>query len=544
MCNEASYLSTGYGTYGKEVLSRLHNTGKYELAEFATYGTSADPRSRSIPWKWYPNLPNQGDEDAQRIYESKTTNQFGEWKFEETCLAFKPDIVFDIRDHWMFQYQVYSPYRPYYYHILMPTVDAYPQEDIWINDFMQADNILTYTDFGLQTLKKQAGHKIKLVKSAPPGANLSVLSPMPDKHQHKKNMGLGEDSLVIGTVMRNQKRKLYPDLFLAFAKFLETVPKDLARRVLLYCHTSFPDVGWDIPLLLRESGVSHKVYFTYICKHCGYVTASKYMDINVPCRKCGLNSMTFPSPQHGVTIETLSRIYNLFDVYVQYAICEGAGMPQIEAAACGVPIMSVNYSGMEDVVKKLGGTPIDVERWFREAETHRIMALPSNNDFINKVKQFLLKPSPVRESMGRKARELCEKHYNWDNTAKVWEDVFDSYKPRPIEETWHSAPRIFNPEHPDRCPPNLSNEEFVRWLIIHMAREPRLINTYLEQKLVRDLNFGQTYDYMGVPYFSDLSALGVRAKLRNFNRGDCVKELLKFIDNRNLWEKRRMEAVK
>ena len=37
--SEASYLNTGYATYSREVLKRLHATGKYELAEFSTYGT-------------------------------------------------------------------------------------------------------------------------------------------------------------------------------------------------------------------------------------------------------------------------------------------------------------------------------------------------------------------------------------------------------------------------------------------------------------------------------------------------------------------------
>ena len=35
-CNEASFLCSGYGKYGREVLTRLHNTGKYDIAEFAT----------------------------------------------------------------------------------------------------------------------------------------------------------------------------------------------------------------------------------------------------------------------------------------------------------------------------------------------------------------------------------------------------------------------------------------------------------------------------------------------------------------------------
>ena len=34
--SEAHYLNSGFGTYSKEVITRLHQTGKYDLAEFAS----------------------------------------------------------------------------------------------------------------------------------------------------------------------------------------------------------------------------------------------------------------------------------------------------------------------------------------------------------------------------------------------------------------------------------------------------------------------------------------------------------------------------
>ena len=98
--NEASFLYSGYGKYGKEVMKRLHKTGKYELAEFATYGIVNDPRCKSIPWKYYANAPAKNDPRIQE-YNKNPTNQFGEWRFERVLLDFKPDIVFDIRDFWM-----------------------------------------------------------------------------------------------------------------------------------------------------------------------------------------------------------------------------------------------------------------------------------------------------------------------------------------------------------------------------------------------------------------------------------------------------------
>ena len=35
MVSEASFLSSGFGTYTREILKRLHGAEKYEIAEFA-----------------------------------------------------------------------------------------------------------------------------------------------------------------------------------------------------------------------------------------------------------------------------------------------------------------------------------------------------------------------------------------------------------------------------------------------------------------------------------------------------------------------------
>ena len=102
-CSEATFLNTGYATYAREILNYLHNTGKYELAELASYGERNDRRAVGIPWRYYGVMPNMESEPkaAQSeidSYGSIPTNQFGEFLFEHVCLDFFPDIVCDIRD--------------------------------------------------------------------------------------------------------------------------------------------------------------------------------------------------------------------------------------------------------------------------------------------------------------------------------------------------------------------------------------------------------------------------------------------------------------
>jgi hypothetical protein len=98
-CSEATFLHTGYATYTREILSYLYSTGKYEIAEMASYGTRYDPRAANIPWKYYGVVPDEKCSEQEREqYGTHTTAQFGELIFEEVCLDFKPDIVCDIRD--------------------------------------------------------------------------------------------------------------------------------------------------------------------------------------------------------------------------------------------------------------------------------------------------------------------------------------------------------------------------------------------------------------------------------------------------------------
>ena len=56
---------------------------------------------------------------------------------------------------------------------------------------------------------------------------------------------------------------------------------------------------------------------------------------------------TLSNVKNGVSYEDLSSIVNLFDLYTQYANCEGFGLPYVEAAACGVPVCGTDYSAME-----------------------------------------------------------------------------------------------------------------------------------------------------------------------------------------------------
>jgi glycosyltransferase involved in cell wall biosynthesis len=411
MVSEASFLSSGFAIYTREILSRLYKTNKYEIAEFASYGLVNDPRDKSIPWKYYANAVKD-DDPRHKDYSSRGDNQFGRWRFEKVLLDFRPDVVIDIRDYWMSSYQAISPLRKFFHWILMPTVDSAPQQEEWIDTFLSADSIFTYSDWGAEVLKNQSSGKINYIDTVSPGVDLSTFTPIKDNKVLREQHGVPSDSFVVGSVMRNQKRKLIPELMVSFRKTIDTLKQEgneIGEKIYLYLHTSYPDAGWDLPELLKEHRLANRVFFTYLCRRCGHIESSVFVGPQKVCSRCLEKSMTFSSVTNGVSTEQLAKIYNLFDIYVQYSICEGFGCPQTEAGACGLPVFTVNYSAMCDIVRKLEAVSIQPKSYFKELETKAIRVYPDNDQLADEIVKMCHMPISERLTKGQKTRELTEK---------------------------------------------------------------------------------------------------------------------------------------
>lgn len=521
---ESSFLHTGYAVYTREVLARLHNTNKFDILEFGIYGSNKDPRLQGIPWKFVGNLPNNPDEEAK--YNSNQFNQFGEWRFDEVCLLHRPHLVINISDYWQHSYIERSPLRKYFNWLWLATVDGIPQNPQWLDSYARCDGLFTYSDWGKEVLESNG---LKVLETASPSADNRYV-PM-DSKVLKGQLGL-EDYAIIGTIMRNQKRKLYPDLFKVFKKLLKKYPKTL-----LYCHVSYPDNGWDIPQLLLENELCSKVLLTYLCKNCRKVFPSLYSDILTNCPNCKQNSAVIASSQQGVDEETLSKIVNLFDVYVQYSNCEGFGIPCVEAAAAGIPVIATDYSAMSDVVRKLGGKPIKLLKLSLEAETGRYMSIPDDNHCLELLEEIISLPNSLHSIKRIKTRENFEKNYSWDVTAAKYTNYANKLNLDLLEKNWNSPPQIFEPA---RDLPNIDNVEFAKWLIINVLGKPELLNTLMHLRLIKDLNAGFSYGGIGGFYFNDHSYICEKQTKQEFNKDVAYKHFTSLRSRENYWETRRV----
>ena len=489
---ESSFISSGFGTYHKEILNRLVATNKYEIAELACYGLVNDPRDKNVTWRYYANAVKHEDPRFAE-YNKHPTNIFGYWRFDRVLMDFKPDIVIDIRDPWMLMYEKHSAFRKFFHLCWMPTCDSAPQRSEWIDAFIDADSVFTYNDWALEVLRENGNGKINLIGSAPPAADPDCFFPIEDKAANRIKFGVQPDIYIVGTVMRNQKRKLFPDLFKAFRLFLEKCKKEnneeLAKKTYLYCHTSYPDMGWDIPDLIKEHGLGNKILFTYVCKECKSIFVSFFQDAKTICPFCNCNSAVLPNVGQGVPTEALGSIMNMFDLYVQYAMAAGFEMPIVEAASCGVPIASIDYSAPEAILRKLNGYAVKVKKLFRELETGAYRAYPDNNNCADIIYDFLMLSDQQKELKSKRIYQSVQKHYTWDKTSKILERHFDSIEHTGFQGQWDTAPEDhFEPNL--KIPDNLSNESFINWLYIHVLNDTDNINSFTALSMIKELNYG------------------------------------------------------
>lgn len=504
MCGESHNINSGFGRYTYEILKRLYNHPNYEIAEFASYKSVGAPKT--APWKVYPNAIPDNHPDIER-YKSNPVNQFGQWRFDKVVLHFRPDIVFDIRDYWMFSYQELSPLRSYFHWIVAPTIDSIPQKPEWLSTFQNADIVLTHTEWAKNYLES-LNRPINIKGCVSDSVDTNEFQPVSwTKNYHKAKYGIPTDAIIIGSVMRNQKRKLIGGLFQSLRNIIDQTKNN---KIYLYLHTSYPEAqGWNIPELLQEYNVFNNVLFTYYSPNTKKIIPSVYKGPSCLCPDNSGQHMIFPNVIHGVDNQQLCQIYNLFDIYVQYAICEGLGIPQLEAAACGIPIFAVNYSGMEEITTKVDGVKINY-LLSKELETGSDRATPDNNHLVAEIIKWLNLSDDQKEAWSNKTRELLVENYSWDKTANNFIELFDSLEPK---NNW-DRPMITNPTA--QVPEQLSNREFVDFIVDRILVEPSLKKTYFVQSVIRGLD--ETFSNSG--------------KFGNTDRREAVKYLEIFLNNK------------
>lgn len=486
LVGEFSQLNTGFAVMANDLLREMHDSGKYEVAEIASYIQDNDNRIGALPWKVYPVVPS---DPAQRdLYNANyRTAQFGSLVFDKAVLDFKPDIVFSFRDFWHDEWITKSPSRYLFNYVWSACVDSEPPRLEWIGVYSTVDAVSSYTDWGLSVLEKYSGRNMNIANTnTMPGVDRKIFNKQ-NKSLARQKLGLKDDINIVLTVMRNQPRKLFPDIMYAFSKSLESWKtagrSDLADKTYLYLHTSYPDVGFDIGKDIIKYKLASKVIMTYCCENCKSFFASFFNGEVCTCNNCGNYTAHAPNTVLGLTREDLATVYNTADLYCQLSIAGALEIPLIEAKACGVPTIATDYAAMREI-SDMGGcyAKIPVAYWREESdkETGQIRAMPDPDVFSEKLTSYFMETPEYMEKLSDEAIACVDKNHDNKDTYLKWDSIFSSLPHLP-ESRWFIEPNIIDSSSIDINSVD-NDEDFIDYLIYNFTPPKSAFRSFAGRK--------------------------------------------------------------
>lgn len=495
---DASTNATGLGKYSYELCKGLHNDPNYIVAEQANF--SNESNRANVEWGFYPVEPSKDNQKDIIKYNQDPENRYGKWIFEKTLLDFKPDFVLAISDPWMFAYQGKSLLREYYHWIISPTIDSFPQKEDYLSIYSLGDSIVTYTDWAMNILEEY--NIPNLVKTIRMGVDTNIFKPVQDKGNLKEQFGIPKDAFIIGSVMRNQTRKLIPDLIEAFNIFMDSLSKEDQQKTFLYLHTTYPDIEcWDIPKLILESKYSKQLLFTYKCNSTNEFGCSTYQDSKTYSFASNALTLFLPSGRNGLSNLQLSDVYNLFDLYIQLASCEGFGVPIIEASACGVNCAVIDYSAMKDAADNLDLYKIKSFNLYHDNNNGCKRAKVNAIELAKEIEKLVKEGRQQVNQINKNLVEKTKNKYSWDKCIELWKSVLTKDRLVGAQGKWDSPRKEIQIKK--QYPTYLSNSELLEWLYENLYPSVKYKYNLNSLTILRHLHYGMVDGRKPQPFDRD-----------------------------------------
>jgi len=193
---------------------------------------------------------------------------------------------------------------------------------------------------------------------------------------------------VVGTVARNQGRKMLDRTVKAFAEFCKDKPE-----AVLYMHCDPFDGAaiFDIRFLISRHNLQNRVFFSDI----------RYFE--------------------GLDYKDMCKVYNAMDIFLLTTSGEGFGIPIIEALGCQIPVVATEYTTTKELLLDDGvcGLPVPAiaeitGSWVVERAIMNIKACVAA---LNK----LYKEPETREHLGKTGRNKVLRNYSWEIVVPMWE---------------------------------------------------------------------------------------------------------------------------
>jgi len=345
--------------------------------------------------KYIQNLPTYGH-----------SGNFGKPEFPKHFREVQPDIVLTLMDLFMCQWLVEEKKKYNFIWICYLPIDGEPLPKYWETILPHIDIVVAMSQYG-ERLLNESGYSCVYI---PHGVNPHIYKPDEKrKKEFREKYKIDENKFIYLFVNRNQHRKNIPDLVDAYKK----VAAD-KEDTYLYLHCSMTDdIGWNIPVLLRQKKIINKCAYT----------------INL-------------NPELGASIDKLIDIYNMADVLVSTTTGEGFGLTTLEAMACGLPTIITDYTTSEELLGDDCGIRVPVDRYIRLPDKIRgvYAGYPNVDKFADAMNTYYYDRDLVK-THGKNARE-ASLMYDWDDIVPIWNAIITATLRGRIEEVKEYGEKI------------------------------------------------------------------------------------------------------
>ncbi len=254
-----------------------------------------------------------------------------------------------------------------------------------------ADCVFTFSPFWKKCLKDQGiTRPLDVILH---GFDSKMFFPLP-KELVRKQVGLPQDAFMIMNMNRNQPRKRYDILIMAFVELIVKYP---TKPIFLMCVCDKGEKGgwWLFEIFQRELKLR-----------------------NVPVEMFG-NRLMVSAQDMIFKDEDVNMFYNLADVGINTADGEGWGLCNFEQMGCGIPQVVPNIGGFKEFCTTENSMLVKPKYRYYHPMAHSPVGGEAEacdpHDVCLAIEEYLM-DSDKRTNHGKKARETALS-YTWEKAA-------------------------------------------------------------------------------------------------------------------------------
>lgn len=321
-------ITTGFAVVGKSLTERFHKNGF-----LVSYLGKYSPRNAVQPGEVPYALETTSKVDPNGV------RDFGQWVNHE-----RPDVIVMNADpgsvvQYLQTLNMFTQAKKVAY---IP-LEGIPTSPVVAQLPVSLDATIAYTQGAARYLEHKSG---KIVKWAYHGVDHAPFKRFDDHYrkQVREAIGFG-DKFVVGNVSRNKRTNDHPVYMEAIALLLSKGYTD----ILLYLHCQYFEGfmldGWNLMEIRDEIG---ELYGVDLSKNILFPPDMNDQLAGVAYNKFtnyDFDDMSLNTPQQRGQLwmdYDLIHRYNCLDLYVDISEVQGFCIPNFEAAACGVPLLTVD----------------------------------------------------------------------------------------------------------------------------------------------------------------------------------------------------------